>query len=1084
MKNLFCVLLCAAVAPSEFIPVGVVTANPEPVCTPSALKGIVCKSLPKVSGEVDEVRKGLKKSGISAKSSTDEGCAARGDCNNEESLKGADTSTEIVGDGDGEESARKSGVNPVTPDDSTRQVPHTSDEVKPGDKLLNTNSSVHPDTPQAEDAGISNSSDLVTPSVPETEGTLSGLPSDEIKELDDTGEGVDDAEGSLGGITEKNSIPPTKEGLPRPPSPGVSGNVPEGGLHGDNDPTPSVPSSLPTGPPSGAHSGTGEPLVDRESRVRLCNRIREGYVELGFLDRTARSNYCTLGCDFIRHLQCLSETPSRPFFADLLEKLWKRMDGFDEDNFFSDEGQLIDARIWAIWMDSLRNSFMILFCVVPVFLNQCGLANRWTAGFSLLFLWAAEYLGFSSSAITMNNAAIVCLSAIHGVASTMMPIYMMMTFGSLFAAWTTYLTGAVMQVAATCAILVGYGWFIKEAFFTPGKGSNVGAAVIVLAQMFILTEQVEIANASLGLASYGSMLIEYVVGSFSPCGASSWYLINSYYMTQRLVSRTVADEFHLNHNVLVLLGVFFQCVMFVFSRASLGAYYLYTLRCRFEFNALALGLWTYLIDVTGPVTAAYRQAFFEMRDYRRMLYAGFGLSMLWIEFKSAYGFFLLRIVFTLLDRVFIHSVYGRMTHYLSDVDFGPSFPHEVAERIKSYVPDDEGCPALVKRTWSAEDKLYALERSIDKLVAIKEGGEEAVGVGLLLKGLESGKGMLYAAQEMFDGARQLRFRTQVVEDLVTPSPLAGTKSSSMPCSVPSKIDLKPIVQGELSMISHLVCLSRRSDCDDVPDGCNVVQHHIEKWKVDKETGSLSVSVRLEDWELGGPLIGVLRSGEVRFAGVVRRDGSRLGNTVSMVLFQRSEDDMDPDGNSTISSRGAAGRRTKLDQSGSDHSSSFSGPRYDAYREFMDALAANKKLMEELSEWPSHLSHSNFPDCDSRVNEIVEELKKKADKPPTIRGKEGNHDGFDDGGYDVGPGPGRTGRRKNWRRDRAAIKRGAEFGHKLRLLLARIYSDADANVIFDYVMEGHLLDAPGERKFITGCDAGVCNFDDALPSYAG
>lgn len=833
----------------------------------------------------------------------------------------------------------------------------------------------------------------------------------------------------------------------------------------------------------GAKSEGERPDPERsadDSTLSPCQKVRQAYDRADFVTLELRSEYCVLKCSFLKYVRCAVDAPKVEFTAFADTKRW--FEKFDADKFFvSDrEPDMVADEVIGIWWHLVARAWAITLGLFPILCNQSkGLKGSYWLTSGMIFMFGAVHIyGFCSMGIMLNNMLLALLALISPASSPALSQYFLMTLGTFAAAWSAFLTSPALQVPITFAVLAGYVTYMQAAFFHRGKNTSFGGVAVVLIQIIILTEQLHIAVREFGLKSYVAMLLEYVIVSYLPHGGSKWLLFNSIFASQRLARVMDCAKFGLNPGLVAMNLVFVQITMFLFSRACIGSYYLYSLRCRFEAQALVLGFWTYLIDVLGPVRGAYLQFFgLETMDSRKVLYSTVGLIMAATELRYAYEFFIIRCFFFLVDWLFIRSPYGKATHYLSsDVDCDGAYLHELFDHARTHnVLSDGVYPHPTAGAWHDAEKLCKLGQCVGTLKVLTKSDDRVRGVGMAVA--SRGRTVLYSVAHVTDNAASVVFQNRRLQDpqfeavCTSDDPVTSTV-----CDLPHGPHLPLLTKPEIGRVTTMICLNRVGGEKGL-DG-KVVQAYVRDWSVDKHSGTLRVCANLREGDSGGPLIAVLTGGDFRYAGSVSMGSTAApGNHVSLVVPKTDVYESDSDSDHCVRQFNAVRRH-----SGRMSEGDVEYARYQAHDELASWFSRNGDLLNELKEWPAHFQFDHFPDCDDRASEVYQAFVRKAGNGGTIRGRDAHDPGdADDAGGD-GPSvnrPGRNKRRKNARKDRAAIKNAGLKFELLRERLLRIYSEEDAKAIFNLVMHGKLLTLP-QRGYVGKVQDGLITIADDLP----
>jgi len=338
------------------------------------------------------------------------------------------------------------------------------------------------------------------------------------------------------------------------------------------------------------------------------------------------------------------------------------------------------------------------------------------------------------------------------------------------------------------------------------------------------------------------------------------------------------------HPLVILLGsLIIQVIMFLTFRATLGAFYLYVLRYKMDAKSLMWGLFVYTADFFGPFRYVWRVLTHnEPQVVRRTLYCLVGLLMLFMEYHGARGFFYIRIVVSLLDKIFINSIYGRSSHFLEfNVDMGQvAFPQEGAY------------------SWTSLKTVWDICSDIGRLDVEKD-GNSVRGVGFLVAGPT--KTLLYTIAHVVHGSRRMRFHgTDFANPLFS---TIGEGDAVVACAVdlPCSHSVSLVTQSEIFDISYLLYILIDEDGERM---MNIVPNHTIIG------GKIHASIDLKKGDSGGPVFSVLKNGNVRYCGAVSKGSTDQGsgNIMSVIHSSMHATDSDDDASLGHASVFGAARR--------------------------------------------------------------------------------------------------------------------------------------------------------------------------------
>lgn len=761
----------------------------------------------------------------------------------------------------------------------------------------------------------------------------------------------------------------------------------------------------------------------------LCSDLLKRYTDRGFLTNEERTSYCFGGCGFL-DVNCNAHTKSETiaaldFVATVGTVAFKRVDNFltdfsevEFDNAHAQGAGLDDAVVSTI-TDVVFRSWSAPLALIPILLNQWKQQHYLTSTFLLLGFVILSMLGLSPPAIGVHNCLVTMLCLVHPANSVYLIESTWTVIGILCMSFVTFVPDFTMQIAILFSSIVGYFGYLYWLFFTKRSGANA-AVFVVISQMFVLMEQLTHIRTMYGNETLGAMALQMGLNTVLPVGTSRYFIVNIIKLAAKITLRL---DMSMYKPVAFAMLYMLQVIMFFGFRASIGGYYLYVLRYKFDATSIREGLLVYTIDWYGPFRCLFRLCFrYERMNMRRLFYAIVGIVLGYYEWCAAYEFAMLRIAVSTIDIIFTQSLYGRTTHYLEfQVDF-----------LQSAYPHPNALP------WISLSELHEISRFCGHLYANKAGGTVR-GIGVALK--SGGSNMLYCVSHVVKDSSLIKFMNIVVGSpdfrklTKADDPMVAMKIKGLP-EEPPVVEL--LTKDEAFLVKNLVFINANGEerflC--------VVPH----WKL--SGAKLHASVNLKKGDSGGPCFAVLQSGELRLCGAVSSGNPRSGGG-NIIAF--CYHDGEPGANSSDDdSLGSVSQFNKVRRDSKIHDGAAT------LKEFTwrvnKFLKENRDDILSMRDWPIHFK---WEDMDEKEDVVIERMINNEDDTEGRRDDEKGKDEGDDDVNQEGNKPKKKRRVKSSNKDRAARKRNFYCKMKeLRTLLMFTHTNEDAKVIFNAVMMGN------------------------------
>jgi hypothetical protein len=755
-------------------------------------------------------------------------------------------------------------------------------------------------------------------------------------------------------------------------------------------------------------------FVQADKDDKTCEKLLRNF-KRGYLLPPERDSYCMSGCDFL-NVRCISEVD---------DHLWK-VNLVDLHNIINSAANTLmngevpeistvpDYATISVWWALFYRVWTIFLSVVPVLLNQWKIGNFWL-GAMLQFIMLMMFLsGLTTRAIGFHNVLITWLSMINSNNSAYLAENVWTVGIMLIPLFAIFITDYIWHVVIMIVSILGFAAYTYHCFYVKRR-TNDSSMVILVAQLFVLIEQLYFIRSEFAETSIGSQALEMMISCIVPSGKSRLFIVNTSAKTMVLLGKLMPGV-PINAEVFMCV-LTAQIVCFIIFRASLGAYYLHILRYRTDFSSIMYGLWVYVADFFGPFICLYRLVFaFESFSQKRLMYAVVGILMMLYEFQFAYGFFSIRLIFSIVDIVFLKTKYGRMTHYLEfNVDF-----------MQIAFPQKDALP------WMSLDTFAKISKFTGPLYSVS--GEKTVkGIGTIL--VSGGRGMLYTVNHVVKGTNLVRFLNY---NLASPDfrkvalhgddPMVAMK---IECDEAPNVEL--LTSDEAFFVKHLVFINTSDDGD--PFICIVPKFSISK-------GKLHAHVNLKKGDSGGPCFAVLESGEIRMCGVVSSGNPRHGggNIISFCYHNNeigADSSDEEDTNNVLGDVKQFNAQRRVRFRGEDENI-----MYEKYvRGLHDFIMDEIDTFLSMRAWKNKLNHENIGYDEDYLTDHV-----------MFQHRDDDNESGDDGDN---PKVRKRHNQKQRNKEKAFRKRAVNVAKIFWEKLQHCYAPDDVNIIFDVAMTGNL-----------------------------
>lgn len=752
----------------------------------------------------------------------------------------------------------------------------------------------------------------------------------------------------------------------------------------------------------------------KHDSVMPCEEIEEAWEKRRYLLPRERNEYCFNGCTFL-NVDCHQHTGSAfelPDFSIVTGYLERMANGTYDGWLDSEDVGGFDEDTVNMWMLMFRRTWPLLTSFIPILMNQWKYTSFWGSVAVCLIYIVWNLFGGISVMITLHNCVISLLSLMNSSNSGSMLqsiwtcLIMYVLFGCMF------IVGAKGQVLVLIFSILGFFAYLYQVFFVQRKGANAGIFVL-LCQLLVLMEQIQYVRHDLMLRSFSGAVVEMLLNAVFPCGKKRLLFGNI-----AAIARTIQREAVFDAHPLIVIGgaMLLQMFMFLAFRAALGTFYLYVLRYRHSPSNLLWGLFVYTVDTFGGVQYLWRFCTNqERKNGRRIMYCCVNIALNSFEFFWASEIFWFRFWMSIIDKVFLQTHYGKLTHYL---EFNVNMSQVAFPQAGSF-------------SWTSLRDVWDVAQGVGSIL-VEKGGRTYKGIGILVGDVKLSR--IYTVKHVVDGCAMMRFKGKTYCNPEWDA--LGSGDSVVACAVETECEkhLSLIAPDELYEVSHLIYIL--VDDEGEPMMNVVVNHRIVSNK-------LVAAVDLKKGDSGGPVIAVLNDGQLRYCGAVSKGSSNQGNGNIMSIVVCNENVEASSDENSLGDVAEFGRARRVRFAG------HSGDLGEARKCVNNFIVAHHGILSVFQDDHLTLSMDDFENSNLDEYFIQEVLE---DKKP-----QSSDDEKEDG---VGPPDdrGKKGQRKDRKRrqkDKAARKRG---GLALQALVAKLrcaYHPDDVRLIYKQLCKGNV-----------------------------
>lgn len=603
-------------------------------------------------------------------------------------------------------------------------------------------------------------------------------------------------------------------------------------------------------------------LKKMQSRHKKCHRV---YAQIESGNEAGFRRACLLGCyKYQDYDECVEEFFGFQFMTkDILNGAKKFFTTLGQTNY-TDDGTVPDSEAFE---QGKENVYDLLFHIWPVILSWIPLVlvqykkyNSGVAAFLLMIMLPIALTVEESRSLWLVNVLVTFLCIFLPSDSPEIS-----EIGSASAlTGLVLLSGLVLdkyqQLAVLATVIAIYLSYLGFLWRKKKTGSQVGVMMLILQVIVLHEESIYIREMfQRDLLHYG---IESILFTIVPQGRYQFMIQNSARLATIMANFLASYPSKQGIYTLFLFGIL--NVMFLVSRVIFGGMMLTSIKWRLDSVSYWDAFMTYCTGMLAPWKILLAIIPGGNTNLRKLTYAIFAGVLQWYEFKYCLEFFVLRMVLSMWDCVFLNGHYGDQTRMLCDnvVHCNQKFvQYGALPRYRS-------------------DQIDAIKAKTVKLFC----DTGRAGAGFLRRG-KDGDGQLITVQHVIDGAKKIDvLNNGKVEALLS------VKAKSLYGHDPVQVIDFACDGVSIPVLRHNEILNAKMLMTFTPtleDGVIDV-HTITDFTFD-DKGKINVCASYIKGESGSPVIAFTDDYAMRFAGVVSagRTDEYAGNICSSVIMDDS-----------------------------------------------------------------------------------------------------------------------------------------------------------------------------------------------------
>jgi len=799
-----------------------------------------------------------------------------------------------------------------------------------------------------------------------------------------------------------------------------------------------------------------------DGNEKSCVQLNISYLERHMLIQDERFDYCRWGCKFLdltcgdTHGENRRSFMSKESLAANSEYILEWADSYGDTDIMRpdiSEHVLIDLKYVGWRMAPLVFSFPpLLFSryfksAFPfIFYTLVFLSIATTFNYGYVTIFYVIYVTGASS--VFHNAANVFHEAAVSV------------FILAFCMCGVIVTDVFIQFASVVVLILSYILLLKRSFHD--KKVNALTVIMYMLQIAVSIEHLTHIKHTFSPDTLGYHVFWMLIGTVFPQESrNSSYLLWSIFSSACVTDKISSLGIHLDGGLFIFL--FLQIAAFLSFRALYGMYIMRSLRLKMDLHVLIEGLYIYSIDLFGGIITVTRLLTGrDKMNHRRILYVALSSSIIYFEFLNAVEVFYFRLLLSVTDLGLIHSDYSRFSRHLgSEISF-EFCDAPVRSLLQNAFPQKGAVP------WVSVDNIT---RCCDyvKSISVRRGDSTYRGEGFLTRNT-AGRMFLLSVHHMFPSGSSLTIdnnffgdvKPRCLNDVADPvvSVDLGHCDEYGDLFAEAPI-ISNITNDELDNTRMLVFLNSN-------EGDGGMVNFTDRFKVDKYNGGFSVSVDLKKGDSGGPVLAIMDSGQLRYAGAVSKGNSNMnsGNFISWAVQKERNDELSSDDDDYCTFGTGRSSKFNVKRSRPVTNDQLDRVRIETINQLRSFIKANAELFADADRLPYKPNIKDFEDdvsLSAMKHEVQETIKE-------LEGSRKNSNNSDGEGFSGGS----SSRRRNPKsknKDRAAKKRAVtiysealsarrwkkiyDVFFELQRKLKTVYHEKDANNIFKIMMKGNI-----------------------------
>jgi hypothetical protein len=619
--------------------------------------------------------------------------------------------------------------------------------------------------------------------------------------------------------------------------------------------------------------------LDEELRARgyeglgshnaVCDAINGDYP---IATKSVREAMCSFACKgkFVCHSSVVkSRTSKRRLFSDLeMERVKTYV--MDEDGSVADAEKdvVVDEHVLEAWWEVFCFYWPLLLPLVTLLVTRYNAPVLFQVLVALIDVFLLYLFGNRQSWV-LNVAVWICLTVLqtgddelNAILGSLVGLYISMA--------AVIIHQKIVQILIAIFVVVLYGIYIHAIFFKRKNGTQA-SLLVLFCILYVLHEQLQFCIDQFGQDNVVMTTIRLMMNCMIPYGRSRWYFKNAT-AVGRAWAVTIANVFPaVNAFHCTLFSYAISLILFAFFRVCVGSMYMNSLRWKLTFSNSGDAFLMYCTGLLQPFEVFFAMVFGSERFApTRFAYGLVAIVMTYYEVSYASGFFVIRVIISLIDYT-TGFRYGRqLRHLYANVNYMGRVFHQHGNFPNVNV-----------------DRLCALRKAVKRIrIEVRDGVRQ--GSGFMRK--IGDKIFIFTIRHMVEGATKVTYGN-VSEIFARPystgisDPIVGVCVKPVANEADDAIVIQDLSEADAEKVDHLVSMQVDSDL-------HVKLSVIPYFRYSASDRTFVVQSTFVEGDSGSPVFAVMDTGQIYYCGAVSAGNTdeNAGNIVSVLLRKHSVGD--------------------------------------------------------------------------------------------------------------------------------------------------------------------------------------------------